>query len=75
MGQAFIGLLQMTVLPYITIALIANIGRLSLASSRRFALCAIGVLLFFWLLAIVGLVVMPWAFPSGNRPPFSAPAS
>jgi proton glutamate symport protein len=69
-GQAFIGLLQMTVLPYITIALIANIGRLSLASSRRFALCAIGVLLFFWLLAIVGLVVMPWAFPEWKSAAF-----
>ena len=69
-GQAFIGLLQMTVLPYITIALIANIGRLSVASSRRFAICAIGVLLFFWLLAIVGLVVMPWAFPEWRSAAF-----
>ena len=29
LGDAFIGLLQMTVLPYITLALIANIGKLA----------------------------------------------
>jgi Na+/H+-dicarboxylate symporter/ABC-type amino acid transport substrate-binding protein len=69
-GEAFIGLLQMTVLPYITIALIANVGRLSLASSRRFAVSAIGVLLFFWLLAIVGLIVMPWALPEWKSAAF-----
>ena len=29
LGDAFVGLLQMTVLPYIVVSLIANVGRLS----------------------------------------------
>ena len=39
-GDIFVGLLQMTVLPYITLALIANIGRLSSNEGRRFGLYA-----------------------------------
>ena len=42
-GEVFIGLLQMTVLPYIVVALIANIGRLSFAQGKTLFLKESGV--------------------------------
>ena len=47
-GDIFIGLLQMTVLPYIMFTLIVNIGRLSLDTGRqliRYGLIFLGLLL------------------------------
>ena len=63
LGDVFIGLLQMTVLPYIMFSLIVNIGRLSLDTGRK--LIKYG-LLFLTLLLGVGLIflfVLPFAFP------------
>jgi Na+/H+-dicarboxylate symporter/ABC-type amino acid transport substrate-binding protein len=63
LGDVFIGLLQMTVLPYIMFSLIVNIGRLSLDTGRK--LIKYG-LLFLTLLLGIGLVflfVLPFAFP------------
>jgi Na+/H+-dicarboxylate symporter len=62
-GDAFVGLLQMTVLPYITVALIANIGRLSPTESRRFVATAGAFLLISFALALAAIVLMPLAFP------------
>ncbi len=68
-GDIFVGLLQMTVLPYIVISLIVNIGRLSLDTGKklvRFALIFLGLLLG---LGMIYLFVLPYAFPdrdSGN---------
>lgn len=62
-GDVFIGLLQMTVLPYIMISLIVNIGRLSMENAKR--LIKYG-LIFLGLLILIGLVVLfllPLAFP------------
>ena len=62
-GDVFIGLLQMTVLPYIMISLIVNIGRLSMENGKkliRYGLIFLGLLLGIGLL---GLFVFPMAFP------------
>jgi Na+/H+-dicarboxylate symporter len=63
-GEAFIDLLQMTILPYITAALILNIGKLSADQARRLAGHAGLVLLVLWAVAGVALVVAPLAFPA-----------
>jgi proton glutamate symport protein len=42
-GDIFIGLLQMSVLPYIVISLIVNIGQISWAERRGLVLAAIAV--------------------------------
>ena len=63
-GDVFIGLLQMTVLPYIMFSLIVNIGRLSIDTGKR--LIKFG-LIFLALLLGIGLfylLVLPLAFPS-----------
>jgi Na+/H+-dicarboxylate symporter len=46
-GQVFIGLLQMTVLPYIVVSLSAGLGRLSYAEAKTLALRGGGFILFF----------------------------
>ncbi len=62
-GDAFIGLLQMTVLPYIVVSLIANIGRLSLERGRSMVLKASGVLALLLLLGMGTLLLAPLCFP------------
>ena len=40
-GDTYVGLLQMTVLPYVAVSLICNIGRLSMGQSGRLARVAL----------------------------------
>ncbi len=63
-GDVYVGLLQMTVLPYIVFALIASIGRLSLAESKRLAAIALTVLAVLWGIGCVTVAVMSLAFPA-----------
>ena len=62
-GDIYIGLLQMMVLPYIIIALIGGIGKLTLEQAKQLAKYAIIVLILMW--AIIGtfLVLLPLALP------------
>ena len=64
LGDIYIGLLQMMVLPYIIISLIGGIGNLTLAQAKQLAKNAILVLLLMW--AIIGtvLVLLPFALPT-----------
>ena len=62
-GEAFVNLLRMTVLPYIAVSLISNIGKLSLTESRRLAVAGGLVLLLLWSAAMVAVVVLPFGFP------------
>jgi Na+/H+-dicarboxylate symporter len=63
-GDVFIGLLQMTVLPYIMISLIVNIGRLSLENGKK--LVKYGLLFLSLLLGVglLGLFAFPFSFPN-----------
>lgn len=62
-GDIYIGLLQMMVLPYIIISLIGGIGKLTLEQAKQLAKYAVVVLLMMW--AVVGtvLVLLPLALP------------
>ena len=62
-GDAFIRLLQITVLPYISIALITGIGRLDFTDVQRLAAKGGGILLLLWGIAITLVVMLPLAFP------------
>jgi Na+/H+-dicarboxylate symporter len=62
-GDAFIALLQMTVLPYVMFALIANIGGLTWADARRLAARGGLLLMVFWATVLCPIVLMPLAFP------------
>lgn len=62
-GDAFIALLQITVIPYVIVALITSIGRLSLEDVKALGLKAGGVLLVLWAVGLIVVLLSPLAFP------------
>jgi Na+/H+-dicarboxylate symporter/ABC-type amino acid transport substrate-binding protein len=63
LGRAFIGLLQMTVLPYIVFSLIKNIGQLSLETGRRLIIIGLKVLGVLLVFGLLNLLILQLAFP------------
>ncbi|MCA9151738.1 MAG: cation:dicarboxylase symporter family transporter, partial [Planctomycetales bacterium] len=62
-GDAFVNLLQMTVLPYVIVALMANFGRLSAVESRRLVWVGGCVLILLWAIGLYTVFFIPHAFP------------
>ncbi len=62
-GEIFIGMLQMTVLPYIILSLVVNLGRISWSEGRGLLLTLIVVFSLFLLLGATVLLITPIAFP------------
>ena len=62
-GNAYIALMQMTVLPYIVLALIVNIGGLTLDTARHIAARAAVVMLALWGISVAVILLMPLALP------------
>ena len=69
-GDAFIGLLQMTVLPYIVLSLLVNLGRLSLERGRRLIAAGVAVLTFLIGLGMAVVVLTPLALPEWTTASF-----
>jgi len=62
-GDAFIKLLQMSILPYIVVSIIAGIGGLSFDRAKALARKAGALLLLFWAVGFLIILVLPLAFP------------
>jgi Na+/H+-dicarboxylate symporter/ABC-type amino acid transport substrate-binding protein len=62
-GDAFIALLQITVIPYVMVALITSLGRLTLAEAKTLGRKGGGVLLVFWTVGLAVVLLSPLAFP------------
>lgn len=62
-GIAFIRMLQVTVIPYISVALITGLGRLEYGEVKRLAVKGGSVLVLLWALAITLVALLPLAFP------------
>ena len=62
-GDIFIASLQITVIPYVMIALITSLGRLDLRDARSLALKAGSVLLLLWIIGLTIVFLAPLAFP------------
>ncbi|MFC1689960.1 cation:dicarboxylate symporter family transporter [Pseudomonadota bacterium] len=73
-GEVFIGLLQMTVLPYIVVSLVGNIGAISWAERRGLLVAGISVLAVLLVLGVVVLVAIPVAFPVWDAASFFSPS-
>lgn len=58
LGDAYVGLLQMTVLPYLVLSLIGKLARLDVIQARKLGFAALGVLLVFCLVGVVQLMVL-----------------
>src|SRR4051812_9899950 len=81
-ADGFVKLLQMTVLPYVTISIVSSLGSLSAADAKRLGLRAGAVLVALWTVGIGFALLVPLVFPpvqSGSffsttlverRPPF-----
>jgi len=62
-GDAFIMLLQVAVIPYIVVSLITALGRLTFDDAKKLGLKAGGVLLVLWSIGVAILLLSPLAFP------------
>ena len=63
-ADGFVRLLQVTVLPYVTVSLIVGIGSLDPPSARRLFLRVGALTVLLWGLALAAVFLMPFAFPS-----------
>ncbi len=63
-ADGFVRLLQMTVLPYVTVSLVVRIGSLDPASAKRLFLRVGALTLVLWVLALGAVFLMPLAFPT-----------
>jgi len=62
-GDAFVGLLRMTVLPFIVVSTIANLGKLSRNRSRRLAAVGGSVLVGLWAIGLCTVAALSMSFP------------
>ena len=71
-GNAYIALLQMTVLPYIVLSIVYGLGRLQPTSARRLAGVGALTILVVWAIGLVASLLMPLSYPdweSASWPP------
>jgi Na+/H+-dicarboxylate symporter/ABC-type amino acid transport substrate-binding protein len=63
-ADIYVKLLQMTVLPYVTVSLISGLGRLDLAQAKALGLRAGAVMAILWAIALGAVFLFPLTFPS-----------
>ena len=63
-GDVFIRLLQITVIPFISVSLITGLGSMDYQGVRRLALKGGAIVLGLWSVTIAVIVLMPFAFPT-----------
>jgi Na+/H+-dicarboxylate symporter/ABC-type amino acid transport substrate-binding protein len=63
LADAYIRLMQMTVLPYLSVGLVLGLGRLDRTQAVQLAKYGLLTLLAFWLMALAVVGAMPFAFP------------
>src|SRR5210317_2372303 len=73
-GRAYIGLIQMSILPYMVVALMLGIGSLSYGKARNLAITGGIVLVASWFLAFTFVFLLPLAFPSIEAGSFYSPS-
>jgi len=64
LGDIYIRLLQMTVLPYVLVSIIGGLGRLDSTMAGRIGMRAIKVILIMWLAVMLTLLLLPLAYPN-----------
>jgi Na+/H+-dicarboxylate symporter len=62
-GDAFVLLLQMTVMPFIMVSLVSALGKLDASSARELGLKAGAFLLLVWVMVLSIIAALPMAFP------------
>jgi Na+/H+-dicarboxylate symporter len=62
-GDAFVGLLQMAVLPFVAASLVSCVGRLSLADGAKLIRVGLLVMIALWAIGLTTLAILTQAFP------------
>lgn len=73
-GNIFLGLLQMTVLPYIMVSLIAAVGALQMAQAKTLARFGAIVLAMLWSVTLVLIALATLAFPDWQSASYFSPS-
>jgi Na+/H+-dicarboxylate symporter/ABC-type amino acid transport substrate-binding protein len=73
-ADGFVKLLQMTVLPYVTVSIIVSVGSLEVAEAKRLGLRAGAAIAGLWLVALIFTFLFPLVFPPSQRASFFTPA-
>ena len=63
-GNVYIRLLQMTVLPYVLVSIIGGLGRLDSNMASRIGMRAVKVIVIMWLSVMLTLLLLPFAYPN-----------
>jgi Na+/H+-dicarboxylate symporter/ABC-type amino acid transport substrate-binding protein len=63
LADVWIGLMQMTILPYVIVSLIVGLGQLDSKLARQLAVRGGLLMLVFWAIALLIVTVMPMSFP------------
>jgi Na+/H+-dicarboxylate symporter len=69
-GQGYIALLQMCILPYVVLSILYGIGRLGIKESKEMASKGISLTLIFWGVMAFFVLLMPLCFPEWNATVF-----
>ena len=69
-GDGFISLMQMTVLPFIMVSIIANLGRTSMSEGKELLVKGIKTLLLLLSFGVVMLIILPYAMPEWTASSF-----
>ena len=70
LGEAFLRLFQMPVIPYIIVSLIGSLGRLNYQEATSIFLKGGAVMLLFWAIILVVVLVFPLGFPAWKSASF-----
>ncbi len=73
-GNAYVGLLQMTVLPYLMVSLVAKTGRLNHQQAKKIGLAALTILLLYWVIGVALIVAVSEFLPPVQGASFHAPS-
>jgi Na+/H+-dicarboxylate symporter/ABC-type amino acid transport substrate-binding protein len=69
-AEGFVRLLQMTVLPYVTVSIVLSLGSLDLAGAKRLGL-GVGVIIAgLWAVGLMFALLFPLAFPPAENASF-----
>ncbi|MFM1774134.1 MAG: hypothetical protein RL124_906 [Acidobacteriota bacterium] len=74
LGDIYIGLMQMTVLPYIVFSLIGNIGRLSTLEFKSLAKNSISIFALLWAVSSVTVLLVSLSLPESSTGRFFSSA-
>jgi Na+/H+-dicarboxylate symporter/ABC-type amino acid transport substrate-binding protein len=73
-GDGFISLLQMTVLPFIMVSIIANLGRTSMTEGKELLVKGLKTLVLLLAFGVAALIILPFSMPEWSASSFFNPS-